>query len=140
MKLAIVAAAVWLIATGGALAATPCKGAGSATAKPVLYHTADDAVRDGLSTTLQLGLEPATFPSQDIAKLPDACIHASFSAGGRAWTLYGDDDDTPPRWARASDARTTVYLAAMPPADQRMPGQRRSVNVVPAARPSPSRE
>jgi hypothetical protein len=118
MKLAIVAATACLFATGSALAATPCKGVGSPAAKPVFYYTTDDAVLDGLSTTLQLGLEPASFPSQDIAKHPDACVHASFNAGGHAWTLYGDDGDTPPRWARTPDAKTTVYLAAMPPADQ----------------------
>ncbi len=118
VKLAIMVAVGCLLASGGAAAATPCKGAGSVSAKPVFYYTADEAVLDGLAVTLQLGLEPATFPSQDIAKHPDACVHASFNAGDRTWTLHGDDEDTPPRWAQASDASTIVYLAAMPPADQ----------------------
>jgi hypothetical protein len=117
VKLAIMAAVTCLLASSSAIAATPCKGAGSVSAKPVLYYTADAAVLDGLEVALQLGLEPATFPSRDIAKQPGACVHASFNAGGRIWTLYGDDEDTPPRWAQ-SDARTIVYLAAMPPADQ----------------------
>jgi hypothetical protein len=117
VKLATMAAVIGLLAAESAVAATQCKGGGSASANPVLYYTADAAVLDGLAVTLQLGLEPATFPSQDIAKHQDACVRASFNAAGSAWTLYGADEDTPPRWARASGAPTIVYLALMPPAD-----------------------
>jgi hypothetical protein len=119
MKRAIIAAVASLLATGAAFAASPpCKDAGSTAAKPVLYYTADPAVLDGLEVALKLGLEPATFPSQDIAKQKDACIRRSFDAAGGTWTLYGDDHDTSPRWAVASNTNTIVYLAYLPPADQ----------------------
>jgi len=117
VKLAMTAVVACLVASGSAAATTPCRGSGSASAKPILYYTADGAVLDGLAVTMQLGLEPSTFPSQDIAKHLDSCVHASFNVGGRSWTLHGDDDETPPRWARSSDLGTIVYLAAMPPAD-----------------------
>jgi hypothetical protein len=115
----MLAAMASLLAVGTAMAdAPPCKSAGSAAAKPMFYYTADDDVLDGLEVTLDLGLEPGTFPAQDIAKIKDACVHASFTASGKPWTLYGEDDETPPRWARTPGDATTFYLAAMPPADQ----------------------
>jgi hypothetical protein len=117
MQLAILAIAIGLFGAGGGLAAPACKDAGSATAKPVFYYTADAAVLDGLAVALDLGLEPAEFPAREIARNRNACTRSSFTAGGGAWTLYGADADAPPRWARSPDSKTIIYLAAMPPAD-----------------------
>ena len=114
--LALVAASIMTVAS--AAGAAPCKGEGSAAAKPLLYYTADYATLDGLELTLLIGLEPATSPQADIAKLTDACVRTTFVSNSRTWTLHGDDADTFPRWATAPGVSMIVYLAAMPPPDQ----------------------
>lgn len=119
MRFAFVILLAVLIRAGGSVAATPCAHPGSSAAVPVFYYTADDAVLDGLQVTLDLGLEPPTFPSEDIAKHPDACVRAPFTAAAQTWTLFGDEDDTPPRWAISpTDPKRIVFIAAMPPAEQ----------------------
>jgi hypothetical protein len=107
-----------LLAIAANAEASPCKGAGSTTAKPIFYYTADDATLDGLDLTLVMGLDPTRFPPPDIARLTGACVRTTFVSNSRTWTLYGDDDDTFPRWVTAPGVKTVVYLASMPPPDQ----------------------
>ena len=118
MRPTTLAAAAALFAIAGAAQAEPCKGAGSTSAKPIFYYTADDAMLDGLDLTLVMGLQPGSDPLADIAERTNACARTTFAASGHTWTLYGDDGDRSPRWTRAPDDKTIFYVASMPAPDQ----------------------
>ena len=111
-----VAAAVGALALSLPISAhASCKDVGSATAKAVFYYSADETVLDGIDTSLKLGLEPSSFPAQYIQKAAPSCTREDFSALGVSWTLRGDDDGQPPRWARVGEDNSRVmFLAAMP--------------------------
>jgi hypothetical protein len=59
-------------------------------------------------------LSPETFPADDIASKSDACRRGEFTANGRTFQLFGNETDTPPRWAIGPDRRRIVYLAMAP--------------------------
>lgn len=83
--------------------------------RPVL--SLDDRDEDylrGLRLGLMFGLTPATFPQEQIEAATDACTRGEFEANAQIYHLFGDDFDTPQRWAVGSNDRI-AYLALMPP-------------------------
>lgn len=119
MSRAVLAASLAACAVAPGCALADCNGAGSATAGPVYYYTADEPVLAGLNASLVLGLEPSSFPAANILKAPQRCKRGAFTAMTDTWTLYGDDEGEPPRWAtNTADASQVVFLAPMPSADE----------------------
>jgi hypothetical protein len=116
MKFASIAAAALLMlgAAGVASAAPACHDQGFVNVTDMSFNPKDETVMRGLSAGLQLALEPASFPAEDIAKAHDACRRGEFTVGRDHWEIFGDDKDTPPRWAVGPDRKRIVYLAAMP--------------------------
>ena len=111
MRRLLFAAAGALLFAGMAEAAD-CGDPGS-TAAALLPPEAVSA--EGFFVSALLGLEPETFPSDDIRRQAAPCRRLEFKLGDEAWSLYGGADTTPPRWA-TSTARPgkVVFLAAMP--------------------------
>lgn len=94
---------------------TACKGVGSPTAKLLAFDPTDGDTANGLGIALQLGLTPATFPTDDIAKFAAPCKRSEFTAGGLVYSLYGVDEALPYRWATTpSHPGETAYIAVMP--------------------------
>jgi hypothetical protein len=98
---------------GQAVAAPTCHDTGSADTRYLAFEADDNAVREGLKVSFRLGLEPAQFPADDIAKNRDACRRGQVAVNGTPVQIYGDDKDTPPRWATAPDGRI-AYFALTP--------------------------
>lgn len=107
-------AAIALAWAGSAAAAAPaCKDTGSATANALSFDGVGEDVTSGLEVSLVLGLEPESFPRADIAKARKACRRGDFDLNGERFEIFGDDKDTPPRWAIGSKGRI-AYLALIP--------------------------
>jgi hypothetical protein len=94
--------------------ATPCIAVSGE--RPVL--SMDDRDEDylrGLRLGLMFGLTPTTFPQEQIAAAADACTRGEFEATAEIYHVFGDDFDTPQRWAVGSSSDRIAYLALMPP-------------------------
>lgn len=113
MKHILLAMAFACLAGAPALAA--CNGPGSAAAKAISYSNADNDTRAGLTIALVFGLDPPTFPAQQLAAAKNPCRRASFIAGADDYVVYGEDNGLPPRWAAsASNPSRIAYVALMP--------------------------
>lgn len=109
-----------LLALGGTpvLAADVCA-PGSSGAIQLSFNAARDDTRVGLGVALQFGLDPTTFPAEQIAQNPDVCPRGRFRAGEGSYTLLGSTDNLPPRFARSAiGSSTIVFLALLPKPDQ----------------------
>jgi hypothetical protein len=92
-----------------------CHGAGFPAAKELAFDPHDETISEGLNIALQMGLTPATFPADDIAKIAKPCRRLDFEAAGLTYSLYGTDDALPYRWASTPTRPGEVaYTAAMP--------------------------
>ena len=96
-----------------ALSAPACKGHGDAT-NTNLALPAGGEVADGLKVALQLGVEPPTPIVESIRKNPDPCQRGFFKAGETRFNIFGDDGDSPVRWAVEAGGQRLVYLATIP--------------------------
>jgi hypothetical protein len=105
---------VAICGASGAWGAPACRDTGSAAVTDVWFDTSDQTVVKGLAVSLQLGLSPASSPSEDVEKNRDACRRGEFSVGKDHWEIFGDDKDSPPRWAIGPDRKRIVYLAIVP--------------------------
>jgi hypothetical protein len=95
-------------------AAPACHGSGSQSAKMLFFSPNDSETLRGLYIALNMGLTPATFPAQDVAKARAPCERAHFDAATASYTLYGDDAGLPPRWASAAVGGRIAYVALLP--------------------------
>lgn len=103
------------LAIASAQAQTPCP-ASDANPQTVSFELADRDVVMGLTYSILFGLNPATFPYEEVAEMSEACsrgVHQT--AAGGTIEMFGSDTDTPPRWAVGADEGTIVYIAVMPP-------------------------
>lgn len=78
----------------------------------------DEKVRQGLYTSFQMGLLPASFPAEDIAKMTTPCERGQAAAALPSFVLYGENANTPPRGAkRTGDSPLIIFLASTPRPD-----------------------
>jgi hypothetical protein len=103
-----------LLTIAPAEAAPACNSPSSLTAKTLLFSPGDSDTLNGLSIALAMGLEPATFPAQNVAKLQAPCERAHFDANSASYILYGDDDGLPPRWAAQTGNDKIAFVALLP--------------------------
>lgn len=69
----------------------------------------------GLAISFILGLTPSTFPFEAIDNLDNTCSRGEFKAGDETFHVYGNQMNSPPRWAVGPDGKRVVYLAIIPP-------------------------
>lgn len=99
-----------LFAAGAASAAET-----KAPAKLLQFAMADEDVQEGMFMSIQLGVLPPTFPADDIAKIKTPTARFDFMLGGKSYTVFGKDDDSPPRWATSTKDKSAIaYLCLMP--------------------------
>jgi hypothetical protein len=102
-----------------AQADTPCavneKAAKDGEAKALSFDMTDEKISRGLQVSLSMGLTPVEFPWEDVEKAKDPCVRGTFKLGNRTFSIYGDDKQTPPRWASSPDfAPFIAYMAYTP--------------------------
>jgi hypothetical protein len=114
LRYALASIIVICVTAAPALAAA-CKTAGHADAKEIAIDIkAPDTVK-GLHVGFQLGLGPQESPAQDIAKIAAPCSRGSLKVDTTAFEIAGEDNDTPPRYAKTTTpAGQIAYLALMP--------------------------
>lgn len=92
-------------------------GPGSASARIVTLPTESAQDRLGLGIAVELGLNPASFPDDYIAKIATPCQRTKFQVGSGQFALFGvNNRDQPPRYAKSETGHDTriAYLAALP--------------------------
>ncbi|HEY3811804.1 MAG TPA: hypothetical protein VGL66_01145 [Caulobacteraceae bacterium] len=114
IKIAATAALTAFAIATAAHAAPACHDTGDANVTEMSFNAKDPTVTKGLNIALQLALEPGTFPAEDIAKNKDACLRGEFVVGSERWQIWGDDKDTPSRWAVNDRTQRVVFLAIVP--------------------------
>ena len=114
MRLAtIFALACALISSGVAKAA--CAGYGAPAAKVLSFSAQDADTTLGLSVALNFGLDPPSFPSQQIAAAINPCRRATFKLGDATYGVFDVDTGLPPRWAfDAANPSRVAFIALMP--------------------------
>lgn len=75
-------------------------------------HNADLVA--GLGVSLLLGLNPDTFPANDIRNNRNPCHRGSFTVSGVRIEVFGDNNDLPPRWAIGPNTARIAFLALVP--------------------------
>jgi len=106
-----------LFAQGAALADT-CKSQGSVDAKALIYDVSRPLVAKGIGVSLLLGLEPATSPAAEIARIVNPCTRGQVQAGKKTFQIFGENGGKPERWATSKDLPGTIfYIASMPRPD-----------------------
>ncbi len=114
-KLAIIACAGLLAATNPApVLAVACATNGSTSAKSLDFDFKPQDARDGLTISFMLGLTPATFPAEDIKSYKSPCTRGTFKSADEDFSVFGGDDDSPPRWASTGASAPIVFFAEMP--------------------------
>jgi hypothetical protein len=92
-----------------------CRDAVSDKEQSLAFSILDQDTREGLSESLSLGLNPVTFPQEDISKASHPCLRTRFRAGAAEFSLYGMIGEAPPRWATsANQPGRIVYVAELP--------------------------
>jgi hypothetical protein len=92
-----------------------CKTQGSTDAKELTFDFADRDVRRNLALAFVFALEPPEFPASDVATAAAPCSRGTIALPSGTLELFGEDTDSPPRWATASGApRTIIFVALMP--------------------------
>jgi hypothetical protein len=81
---------------------------------PIRYNVLESDVFLGLTLSFLFGLTPATFPKAEIEERPNACSRGSFESGGDTYNVFGEEGDTPPRWAVSEGSRKIAFLAWAP--------------------------
>ena len=114
IRIAAIAVLASLGFAAAAHAAPACHDAGDANVTEMTFNAQDSIVVMGLNVGLQLALEPPSFPSEDIGKAKDACLRGEFVVGSERWQIFGDDKDTPLRWAVNDRTGRIVFLAIVP--------------------------
>jgi hypothetical protein len=110
----LIGAAALALSLAGTAHAAGCD-AGSAKAKYLTLSTADEAARTALAAAIFLGLNPFSFPQDRIAAVTQPCKRRDFHARDGLYTLYGDIDGEPQRYAmRKADLTRVAYLAELP--------------------------
>jgi hypothetical protein len=105
---------VFLLVPGTAHAAEKCTDMGSPAAQEIELGNSGET-KAGLMATFLLGLNPPTFPAEDIGKIANPCERTTFTVGGDAYTVHGGDRDQPPRWAASvSKPERVAYIALVP--------------------------
>lgn len=101
-----------------AASAAPCTTQGATTAVELTYDVSKPLVAKGIGVSLLLGLEPGTMPAAGIAKMKAACTRGTVLVGKKTFTVYGENNGAPARWATSVAAPGAVaYLASMPRPD-----------------------
>lgn len=98
--------------------AAACHDPGSANVTDLSFNKDDPAILKGLTVAIQLGLEPKSFPADDIEKNNAACRRGTVTAGGETFQVFGDDTDSPPRWAIGPDPKRIAYEVLIPDPEQ----------------------
>jgi hypothetical protein len=107
------AGAICLAWTADAMAAD-CSDPGSANVTDLSFSKDDATILKGLTVAIQLGLQPKSFPADDIEKNKAACRRGTFTARGETFQIFGDDKDSPPRWAIGADPKRIAYEVLLP--------------------------
>jgi hypothetical protein len=103
-----------LLCTVTTASAAPCTTQGSKDAKELTLNFKDEKTMKGLFVSFQLGLTPPEFPAEDIKKIQAPCSRGSIPDYPQV-ELFGDNENTPPRWAKTPASDSPVfYLALMP--------------------------
>lgn len=104
--------------SASAASATPCTTQGATTAVELTYDVSKPLIAKGIGVSLLLGLEPGTMPAAGIAKITAACTRGTILVGKKTFTIYGENNGVPVRWATSPAAPGAVaYLASMPRPD-----------------------
>jgi hypothetical protein len=106
--------AAMTFAFAGSAIADPCKTQGSKDAKELTFDFKDVNTIKGLAISFQLGLLPPEFPAADIAKITKPCSRRMM-VPHLGFELFGDNDDTPPRWAKADPKDESILFVALMP-------------------------
>lgn len=112
----IAAVAIALTSSVVPALAAPCKTQGAADAHELTFDLKNDETLRGLRFSFGFGLLPAEFPAKEIAEIKEPCSRGAFTikSGGNL-ELFGEDDDSPPRWAKAPSPESPIlYIALMP--------------------------
>lgn len=112
-RIALVALAAFVL-SGAAQAASPCTDAGSADAKAPEFGSKAAEIVAGSLVSFLLGLTPATFPADEISKIPNACQRTTFTVGSDVYTVHGANGDQPSRFATSPTQSGIAFFAAMP--------------------------
>lgn len=100
-------------ATGSRPAFSACAGVGESGARSLKFPP-DLETRKSLALSIHLGLNPPSFPAEQIRKQPAPCRRASFHAGEADFTLFGTDAGLPPRYAVSTRDDRIAYVALLP--------------------------
>ena len=98
--------------------ADACTSSGRADAKELAINSGDTQTLEGLSVSFQLGLEPNKFPKEAIARILKPCSRGTINVGTSIFSVFGENEDSPPRWATsATTPDVIVYFALTPRPD-----------------------
>jgi hypothetical protein len=107
----LLALLAFLCAAQTAIAA-PCKTQGSATATELLLNLRDGNAVFGTRISFYLSLLDKETPADDIAKIAAPCSRGKPAGLAKPVELFGENTDTPPRWASVSGERLPYFFVA----------------------------
>lgn len=95
--------------------AAPCKTQGDANAKELSFDIKSEETLRGLRFAFRFGLLPPEFPAKDVAEITAPCSRGPIPLKTGALELFGEDEDSPPRWAKAASPESPIiYVSVMP--------------------------
>src|ERR1051325_9464307 len=129
IRVSIVAGVIAFSSPQMARAGENCGDPGRPDAKPIQIATDNTTALRGLSVALAYGLNPQSFPEEQISASGGKCRRGAFLAGETKYDFFGNGH-LPVRWARSPKLGDgIVYLALLPKPGPALTAYERNPNV-----------